>query len=232
MRPACSSRSLCGWTGCVGVAVLRKRLWLACGVEATEYGSLDGLGLAERIATGQVTAREVLGTARARALAVNPATNAVVRWLDDHAEARAGAGLTGPFAGVPFLLKELNQQLAGHPSSGGSRSLAAVPATGTATVVQRWLDAGAVVFGRTSTPEFGAKAITEPELFGPCRNPWDLDRTPGGPSGGAAVAVASGVVPVAAATDAGGSIRIPAACCGLFGLKGEPRAAALRPGAG
>lgn len=99
-------------------------------------------------------------------------------------------------------------------------------------MVQRWLDAGAVVFGRTSTPEFGAKAITEPELFGPCRNPWDLDRTPGGSSGGAAVAVASGVAPVAAATDAGGSIRIPAACCGLFGLKGEPRAAALRPGAG
>ncbi len=120
---------------------------------------------------------------------------------------------------MPFLIKDLHQDYAGHPTSGGSRSLAKVVAGEHATVVQRWIDAGLVIFGKTNTPEFGAKGITEPELFGPARNPWDLGRTPGGSSGGAAAAVAAGIVPVAGASDGGGSIRIPAACCGLFGLK-------------
>jgi Asp-tRNA(Asn)/Glu-tRNA(Gln) amidotransferase A subunit family amidase len=120
---------------------------------------------------------------------------------------------------VPFLLKDLGQDLEGYPTSGGSRSLSTTPATENATVVQRWLDAGLVVFGKTNTPEFGAKGVTESHLFGPARNPWNTEHTPGGSSGGAAAAVAAGIVPCAAASDGGGSIRIPASACGLFGLK-------------
>ncbi|WP_320669999.1 amidase [Patulibacter defluvii] len=186
-----------------------------------EYQRHDGLALAGLVADGQVTARELLDAARARAAAVGPRINAIVADLDGQADARAApdAGLEGPFAGVPFLIKDLGQDYAGVPTSGGSRSLAAIPAAEHATVVQRWLDAGLVIFGKTNTPEFGAKGITEPELFGPARNPWDTDRTPGGSSGGAAAAVAAGIVPVAGASDGGGSIRIPAGACGLFGLK-------------
>ncbi len=186
-----------------------------------EYREHDGLGLAELVARGDVTAGELLAAARERAAAVNPRINAIVRPMDAEADARVadGAALAGPFAGVPFLIKDLGQDYAGLPTSWGSRSLASLPAAEHSTVVQRWLDAGLVIFGKTNAPEFGAKGITEPELFGPARNPWDLSRTPGGSSGGAAAAVAAGIVPVAGASDGGGSIRIPAGCCGLFGLK-------------
>jgi amidase len=109
--------------------------------------------------------------------------------------------------------------LAGEPTSQGNATIARQPATRTDAVVRRWIDAGLVVFGKTNVPEFGLKAITEPRAFGPARNPWNLQHTPGGSSGGAAAAVAAGIVPVAAAADGGGSIRIPAAYCGLFGLK-------------
>ena len=186
-----------------------------------EYRRHDGLGLAGLVQSGEVTPAELLTLAQERAEAVNPRVNAIVRRMDAEAEARLAdpAGLSGPFAGVPFLIKDLAQDYAGLPTSWGSRSLAQIPAAAHATVVQRWLDAGLVIFGKTNTPEFGAKGITEPELFGPARNPWDLGRTPGGSSGGAAAAVAAGILPVAGASDGGGSIRIPAACCGLFGLK-------------
>jgi Asp-tRNA(Asn)/Glu-tRNA(Gln) amidotransferase A subunit family amidase len=184
-----------------------------------EYLSHDGLGLAEQVRTGAVTAAELLALARERTAQVNPALNAVVVRMDAEADARVAGPLDGPFAGVPFLLKDLGQEYAGRPSSAGNRALARVPAAQHATVVQRWLDAGLVVFGRTNTPEFGAKGVTEPDLYGPARNPWDTGRTPGGSSGGTASAVAAGIVPVAGASDGGGSIRIPAACCGLFGLK-------------
>ncbi|MEB3371435.1 amidase [Saccharopolyspora mangrovi] len=188
-------------------------------MDVEEYLRHDGLGLAELIASGQVTASELLEAARSRAKAVNPAINAIVAWLDDHAGQRVAGELSGPFAGVPFLLKDLHQDLAGTQSADGCRALAGRKATKTDTVVQRWLDAGLVVFGKTNTPEFGSKGVTEPVLFGPARNPWDLQRTPGGSSGGSAAAVAAGIVPVAAASDGGGSIRIPAACNGLVGLK-------------
>ena len=184
-----------------------------------EYIERDGLGLAEEVRSRAVSAAEPLALARARADRLNPSINAICLRTDEHADARAGQELTGPFAGVPFLLKDLHQDLEGVPTSAGSRALAGRPAEHTSTVVQRWLDAGLVIFGKTTTPEFGAKAITEAELFGPTRNPWDLGRTPGGSSGGAAAAVAAGIVPVAAASDGGGSIRIPAACTGLVGLK-------------
>lgn len=188
-------------------------------MEQHEYLQHDGLALGELVTRGEVTAAELLAAARARARAVNPAINAICTWLDDHANERAAQPLSGPFAGVPFLLKDLHQHLAGEPTSDGCRALAGRRAERTSTVVQRWLDAGVVVFGKTSTPEFGSKGITEPTLFGPTRNPWDLERTPGGSSGGSAAAVAAGIVPVAAASDGGGSIRIPAACTGLVGLK-------------
>ncbi|WP_406691595.1 amidase family protein [Saccharopolyspora sp. ID03-671] len=188
-------------------------------MDVEEYLRHDGLGLAELVATGQVTPSELLETARTRAKAVNPAINAIVAWLDDHADQRVAGELSGPFAGVPFLLKDLHQDLAGTVSNDGCRALAGRTARKTDTVVQRWLDAGLVIFGKTNTPEFGSKGVTEPDLFGPSRNPWDTRRTPGGSSGGSAAAVAAGILPVAAASDGGGSIRIPAACNGLVGLK-------------
>ena len=184
-----------------------------------EYLQHDGLALGELVTRGEVTAAELLATARSRAREVDPAINAICTWLDDHADQRVTQPLSGPFAGVPFLLKDLHQHLAGFPTSDGCRALAGTKAAHTSTVVQRWLDAGVVIFGKTNTPEFGSKGVTEPALFGPTRNPWDLERTPGGSSGGSAAAVAAGILPVAAASDGGGSIRIPAACTGLVGLK-------------
>lgn len=184
-----------------------------------EYAAQDGLGLAGLIAAGELSPAEALRAAQARAREVNPQINAIVRRMDDIAEARLREELRGPFAGVPFLIKDLGQDYAGLPTTYGCRALATLPATQHATVVRRWLDAGLVIFGKTNTPELGAKGVTEPELFGPARNPHDVARTPGGSSGGAAAAVAAGIVPVAGASDGGGSIRIPAACCGLFGLK-------------
>ncbi|MDT0278284.1 amidase [Blastococcus goldschmidtiae] len=184
-----------------------------------DYVRHDGLALGELVASGKVTAGELLAAARTRAHEVNPSLNAICTWLDGYADERAAQPLSGPFAGVPFLLKDLHQHLAGTPAADGCRALSGRTSERTSTVVQRWLDAGVVIFGKTSTPEFGSKGITEPTLFGPTRNPWDLDRTPGGSSGGSAAAVAAGIVPVAAASDGGGSIRIPAACTGLVGLK-------------
>lgn len=188
-------------------------------VNDAEYAALDGLGIGAAIADGTISADEALTAARRRADAVNPAINAVVREMDREAAAQPGASADGPFAGVPFLIKDLGQDYAGLPTSSGCRALSNVPMPEHATVVQRWIDAGLVIFGKTNTPEFGAKGVTESDLLGPCRNPYDLSRTPGGSSGGAAAAVAAGIVPVAGASDGGGSIRIPAGCCGLFGLK-------------
>ncbi len=182
-------------------------------MEFTEYASYDAVGLAELVADRQVTGEELLALARSRAQDVNPQLNAIVRDIDP-----PPAG-DGPFAGVPFLLKDLVQSVAGVPTSNGCKALRDVAMPVTTTAVQRWLDAGLAVFGKTNTPEFGAKAVTEPDLFGPCSNPWNREHTPGGSSGGAAAAVAAGIVPAAGASDGGGSIRIPAACCGLFGLK-------------
>jgi amidase len=180
-----------------------------------EYRTYDATGLAELVATKEVSATELLTLARERVAAVNPLINAIVRDVP----ASPSDELSGPFAGVPFLIKDLVQDYAGLPTSAGSRALMSTPAPAHATIVQRWIDSGLVIFGKTNTPEFGAKGITEPDAWGPARNPWDLTRTPGGSSGGSAAAVAAGIVPCAGANDGGGSIRIPAACCGLVGLK-------------
>lgn len=185
-----------------------------------EYLSLDATALAELVERKQVTPAELLAVARQRADAVNPRLNAIVSRLDDVADRQAAdPHLHGAFAGVPFLIKDLDQEYRGFPTSGGSRSLANDVADQHALVTQRFVDAGLVIFGKTNTPEFGAKGVTEPEYWGPARNPWNPQRTPGGSSGGSAAAVAAGVVPAAGANDGGGSIRIPAACTGLVGLK-------------
>ncbi|KHF45060.1 amidase [Saccharomonospora viridis] len=188
-------------------------------MDYSEYRRFDAVGLAELVAKREVSPAELLETAIARAEQVNGRLNAIVHRMYDIARKRAATELSGPFAGVPFLLKDLKQDYEGVRTGAGSRALRDHVATRHSAVVQRWLDAGLVVFGRTATPEFGTKGITESAATGATRNPWNLNHTPGGSSGGSAAAVAAGIVPVAGASDGGGSIRIPAACCGLFGLK-------------
>ncbi|TDN37853.1 amidase [Hymenobacter sp. UV11] len=186
----------------------------------TEYDQLDGLGMADLVRRGQLTAAELCAAAIARAEAVNPRLNAIIFKLFEQAQQRAAAGLPdGPFGGVPFLLKDFGAAYAGAPHTGGSRALRHFVPAEDAELVRRWQAAGLNILGKTNVPEFALMGVTESALYGPCRNPWDLGRTPGGSSGGAAAAVAAGIVPVAGAGDGGGSIRIPAACCGLFGLK-------------
>ncbi|MDF9714735.1 amidase [Nocardioides sp. ChNu-99] len=197
-------------------------------MDFAEYRRHDATGLARLVAEKQVSAAELLQVARERAAEVNPRINAIVRDVPCAGDEER----SGPFAGVPFLIKDLGQDYAGLPTSSGSRSLQSVPAAEHSTVVQRWLDAGLAIFGKTNLPEFGAKAISEPDAWGPARNPWDLTRTPGGSSGGSAAAVAAGIVPAAGANDGGGSTRIPAACCGLVGLKPGRGLTPLGPGAG
>lgn len=184
-----------------------------------EYLEYDAVGLAELIRSGEVAPGAVLEAAIARAEEVDPALNTIVRPMYGEARKRAAAAPSGPLAGVPFLLKDLSQDYAGLPTSAGCRALRDVPAPRHAEVVRRWLEAGLVPFGKTNVPEFGAKAVTESREFGPARNPWNRGHTPGGSSGGSAAAVAAGIAPAAGGNDGGGSIRIPAACCGLFGLK-------------
>ena len=186
----------------------------------TDYLAQDAVGLAELIATREVSAAEALQAALAQLEAVNPKINAVTQAMADEAllEVKAGAP-AGPLGGVPFLIKDLGAQIAGVPTTLGSRLFThAVPPADSA-IVSAYRHGGLVIFGKTNTPELGLEPVTEPVLFGPSRNPWDLARTPGGSSGGAAAAVAGGIVPAAHASDGGGSIRIPAACCGLFGMK-------------
>lgn len=181
--------------------------------------STDGLGLAAAVRQGDVSASELLEASIERIERIDPKVNAVVSRMFQ--QARTGlSGLTdGPFAGVPFLLKDLNCDIKGVPTSRGNRVYNTTFAKHDNNLVKRFKQSGVSVVGKTNTPEFGLQAITEPELFGPCRNPWNTDRTPGGSSGGSAAAVAARMVPLAAGGDGGGSIRIPASYCGLFGLK-------------
>ncbi|WP_019140124.1 amidase [Noviherbaspirillum massiliense] len=186
-----------------------------------EYVRYDGLGLAELVRRGEVQRQELLEVAIARADQTKGKLNAIVRRFDERARQKALQPLAteARFPGVPFLVKALFQDIAGLPSSYGSRALGKTASLASADVTRRWEAQGLLIFGMTNTPEFGAKNITEPLAHGPARNPWDLSRTPGGSSGGSAAAVAAGIVPMAGANDGGGSIRIPAAACGLFGLK-------------
>ncbi|MFD7334567.1 amidase [Streptomyces violascens] len=181
-----------------------------------EYVSFDAVGLAELVAKGEVTPAELEGAARGAAQVVDPYINAVVETWPVDDEPRPGSA---PLAGVPFLIKDLGVTMAGRKTELGSRLAAGHVAAADSSLMVRLRRAGLVTFGRTSTPEMAYSITTEPALYGPTRNPWDLRRSAGGSSGGAGAAVAAGVVPVAHATDAAGSIRIPAAYNGLFGLK-------------
>jgi amidase len=185
-----------------------------------EFESYDAVGLAGLIRSGELSVKEVVAAAIERIERHNPSVNAVVTKTYNRGLALADQGVPdGPLAGVPFLLKDLSAEWKGVPSTEGSRSLQwYVPAT-TSTLVGRYERAGLVILGKTNVPEFGLAPVTECELHGTANNPWDLTLTPGGSSGGSAAAVAAGMVPVAHASDGGGSIRIPASHTGLFGLK-------------
>ena len=184
-----------------------------------EYVEYDGLGLGELVTKGEVHPLELLEAAIDRADRLNPELNAVVTPLYEYARKRARETLSGPFAGVPFLLKDAHHALQGTPMSNGSRLHKGEISEQTAEIVRRFLDAGVVVFGKTNTPEYKLAVFTMPEAWGPTRNPWDPTRSAGGSSGGSAAAVAAGIAPMASATDEGGSIRMPASACGVFGLK-------------
>ncbi|GAB4040521.1 amidase [Spirosoma jeollabukense] len=185
-----------------------------------EYVKHDATSLAELVRTGEVTPAELLEMAIVRAEAVNPKLNAIVTPLYDKGRDIAKQlPQTGPFRGVPFLLKDLEFEWAGTPMKAGCAGYKNYVSTTDSEIIKRLKAAGLVFFGKTNTPEFGLTPYTESKLYGPARNPWKLTHSPGGSSGGSAAAVAAGVVPAATASDGGGSIRIPSACCGLFGLK-------------
>jgi amidase len=210
------------------------------GNTAVGLAGVDAIGQAQLVANGDVTATDLLDAAIAR-LETARGLNAVIADLFERGHAQAAAldesgvlrtGGAGPLAGVPFLLKDLGSSLAGTPEAMGSRALRTHVAAETAWTVERYLAAGLVVFGKTNTPEWGNHCTTEPSLFGPTVNPWSPAITPGGSSGGSAAAVAAGVVPAASGGDGTGSIRVPASCCGLVGLKPRRGRSSFAPGAG
>ena len=186
----------------------------------SEYGNYDGLGLAELVRKKKVAPIELVEEAIQRIETHNPKLNAVINKLYDQARDTAKVGLSnGPFRGVPFLMKDLMATLEGIPTSMGNKLWKDIPAKVDSELARRWLDSGVIVVGKTNTPEFGLTPYTESETFGPARNPWDTERTPGGSSGGSGAAVAARIVPMATGGDGGGSIRIPSSACGVFGLK-------------
>jgi len=185
-----------------------------------EFAYMDATAQAERVQSGEVKPAELVEAAIERAELLNPKLNAIVTPMYEHArDAAKGSLPDGPFRGVPFLLKDLVATYAGVRMTSGSRFLRDYVPERDSELVIRLKRAGLVILGKTNTPEFGILPTTEPLLFGATHNPWNLDRSPGGSSGGSAAAVAAGIVPFAHANDGGGSIRIPASCCGLFGLK-------------
>jgi len=185
-----------------------------------EYIRLDATALAGLVRGGEVSAIELLELALARLARWNPAINAVVIELAERARRDAAATLpAGPFAGVPFLVKDLDGFLAGAEFTASSRALLGYVPPRDSELFRRYRDAGLVICGKTNTPEFGLVGTTESLLRGPARNPWNPAYSCGGSSGGSAAAVAARIVPMAHGGDGGGSIRIPASACGLFGLK-------------
>jgi amidase len=199
----------------------------------TQMWELDALGQADLVKRGEASALELVDAAIARVEALNPRINCLAAPMFEEARGKArGALPAGPLAGVPYMIKDLGQSCAGVRQTDGSRALRDFVARGDSELVARLRRAGAVIIGRTTAPEFGNHSTTEPALFGACHNPWDLDRVAGGSSGGSAAAVASRMVAAASASDGAGSIRIPASCCGLFGMKPTRGRVSLAPGAG
>jgi Asp-tRNA(Asn)/Glu-tRNA(Gln) amidotransferase A subunit family amidase len=198
-----------------------------------DYRSYDALGLAELVRNGDVTADELLDTTLAAIEEINPTLNAFVGVYEDHGREAIRDGLPdGPFRGVPFSIKDLVTDVAGMATGNGSRLFAGNVADHDSEIVRRYRQAGLVVMAKTATPEFGLAPTTEPAINGPTHNPWRADLSSGGSSGGAAAAVAAGIFPMAHATDGGGSIRIPSAYCGLFGLKPTRARMSLGPDRG
>ncbi|ABI76665.1 putative 6-aminohexanoate-cyclic-dimer hydrolase [Hyphomonas neptunium ATCC 15444] len=189
-------------------------------MQLSDYSEYDALALAELVRSRQVTALELVDAAIERIERHNPALNAVVHNAFEEARQTAkGALPDGPFKGVPFLIKDLGQRVSGWPRTSASVYAEVKADRDDSELVRRYRAAGLVLAGKTNTPEFGIPGVTQSERLGACRNPWNPDHISGGSSGGAAAAVASGMVPVAHASDGLGSIRIPAACCGLVGMK-------------
>ncbi|HEX6576574.1 MAG TPA: amidase [Gemmatimonadaceae bacterium] len=184
-----------------------------------EFSSYDGLGLANLVRTKQVSAKELISASIEIIEALNPQLNAVIHKMYDRAMNAAESPVDGPFTGVPFMLKDLLSWYEGEPIASGSKLFKGWKPPYDTEMVRRYRRSGAIVVGKTNTPEFGLTPYTEPEVFGPTLNPWNTSRTTGGSSGGSAAAVSSGMVPLAGGGDGGGSIRIPASCCGIFGLK-------------
>ena len=184
-----------------------------------EYVEHDGVGLAELVRRKEVSPAELVETALGLIDKHNGALNAVIHRIDDLAREAAATVPQGPLSGVPFLLKDIGAFCAGAPYNAGSKVLEGYVPDHDTELTARFKRAGLIICGKTNTPEFGFDSSTEPDLFGPSRNPWNTERTTGGSSGGSAAAVAAGIVPIAHANDGGGSIRIPAAACGLVGLK-------------
>lgn len=184
------------------------------------YGKMDGLALAKLVRDGETTPPELLEIAIANIEKLNPALNAVVHKLYDMGRAAAAmVPRDAPFAGVPFLLKEASTQWSGAPLTLASRWMRNVRATRDSEIAKRIKAAGFVIVGKSNAPENGWSIATEPALYGPTVNPWRAGITPGGSSGGSTAAVAAGIVPIAEASDGAGSIRVPAGCCGVVGLK-------------
>ena len=199
----------------------------------TQLWELDALGQADLVKRGEASALELVDAAIGRVEALNPRINCLAAPMFEEARAKARAALPpGPLAGVPYMIKDLGQSCAGVRQTDGSKALRDFVARGDSELVARLRRAGAVIIGRTTAPEFGNHSTTEPALFGACHNPWDLGRVAGGSSGGSAAAVAARMVPAASASDGAGSIRIPASCCGLFGMKPTRGRVSLAPGAG
>lgn len=187
--------------------------------EVLDYANCDGIELAQRIARGDITATQALDSAYAIIQAIDPEVNAFVSLQEEQAYARVGKSLSGPLAGVPVAMKDCVGLVKDVSRDFGSRLSAGTPIDFDEEVVVRMKRAGLVPMGTTNVPEFSSSVSTESVLHGPCRNPWDTARSPGGSSGGAAAAAAYGAVPIAYGNDAAGSIRVPASCCGLFGFK-------------
>ena len=186
----------------------------------SEYSKHDGLGLAELVRKKKVSPAELVEEAISQIETHNPKINAVVHKLYERARTAAKGKLPdGPFKGVPFLMKDLMASVEGVPTSNGNKLWKNIPAKVSTEMAKRWENSGAVLVGKTNTPEFGLTPYTESDTLGPALNPWDTTRTTGGSSGGSGAAVAARMVPFASGGDGGGSIRIPASACGLFGLK-------------
>jgi len=199
----------------------------------TELKFLDATALAGLVKNKKVKAKELVEITIENIEKLNPKLNAVVTPMYDEAlKAVKGKIPAGPFAGVPFLVKDLVASCKGARMTFGTKNMKDYVPDHDSELVSRYKKAGFIIVGKTNTPELGLTPVTESKFLGPCRNPWDLNRTPGGSSGGSAASVAAGIVPAAHGNDGGGSIRIPASCCGLFGLKPTRARNSLAPDAG